>query len=135
MKELLQFQFRKFSRISYAFLDKNEILRYDSHPSILVQKIVQMTIPYGEQSLEVFFRYFEYWRFYAKFSLKMSQNKTKYTMDPGIYFLMKTNKEHTKSTRNSLTWTYSLIYLLINRCGNLKMLSKNSSHGALLLSH
>ena len=37
-------------------------------------------------------------------------NKTKYTMDPRIYFLMKTNKEKIiiESTKNSLIRTYFL---------------------------
>ena len=35
-------------------------------------------------------KYFDWKNFYPKIK---GQNKTKYTMDPGIYFLMKTNKE------------------------------------------
>ena len=45
-------------------------------------------------------------------------NKTKYTMDPEIFFLMKTDKwEITiKSNKNSLIRTYSLRYPVISRC-------------------
>ena len=41
VQKLLQFQFRKFGRISHKFTDKNEILEYitqkDSRPTIFVQ--------------------------------------------------------------------------------------------------
>ena len=54
-----------------------------------------------------------------------SKNKTKCTMEPWIYTLMKINKDYNKKT-------YFLIYPLISLCENLKMLSKNSSYGVLL---
>ena len=49
-------------------------------------------------------------------------------MEPGIHFLMKTNKYKikSKSTKNSLIKNYFLIYALISRCENLKMLSEYS---------
>ena len=54
-------------------------------------------------------------------------------MDPGIHFLMKTNKYmiKTKSTKNSPIMTYFLIHALISRCENLKMLSDYSLHDIL----
>ena len=57
-----------------------------------------------------------------------------YTVSPGIYFVTKTNKEKItiKSTQNSLTRSYFLIYPLISRCENLKMLSEYSLHDILL---
>ena len=62
------------------------------------------------------------------------KNKTKYTMGPGIYFLMKTNRYKIviKSTKNSLIGTYFLTYLLISGYENIKMLSEYSSHDILL---
>ena len=45
---------------------------------------------------------------------------------------MKTSKDLLKSTKNSLTRTYFFINALINRCENLKILSKNVYHGVLL---
>ena len=48
-------------------------------------------------------------------------NKTKYTMDHGICFLMKNYKDYKKkNTRNSLIGTYFLIYPLASRDKNSK---------------
>ena len=59
---------------------------------------------------------------------------TKYTMDSMIYLLMKTNKDYTKSTKIASLGiiSQSINRQPISRWENLKMLSKNSSHGALL---
>ena len=73
---------------------------------------------------------------WIKFELHIQStiNKTKYTIDPGIQFLMKLMKIMIKSTKDSLIRTYFLIYPLISKCQNLKMLSKNSFHGLLISS-
>ena len=76
---------------------------------------------------------------YKTWDVKVKSGVTKQSIlwTPGYTFYeikmkWKPRKIGLKSTRSSLIRTYFLIYLLISRCENLKMLPKIYSHGALL---